>query len=239
MTRLNAPRSGAVEASECTISHPRPRRQPGQVLLLAPDPLDAARGVHRHDDPLRHAAEVPAASRFTNSVSAQIVDARRGAGSLPRGRLHPAGLAGDEEDEVEADVEHQPASDALIDVPGAPAAASHEKRRPVRGRQAAAAARPAPTSIAPAAPSGSSGSKKYGTLAADLAQHRQVRARDRDAAPHRLEHRQAEALGARRERRARRHLPERLELVGGHVVREDHALRRRPASAASERSSRS
>ena len=79
---------------------------------------------------------------------------------------------------------------------------------------------------------GVAGVEADGGVAGDLAQHRQVRAGDRHAARHRLEHRQAEALEARRGDHERRGGVERLEPVRvdgaeqPHVV--EHAALGRP-----------
>ena len=82
--------------------------QAGKVLLLAAHALGAAASPARARRPSRPAlrAASPAASRFTNAVKRM---SRRSGGQqrrdqLARRDLHPPGLAGHEEDEVQADV---------------------------------------------------------------------------------------------------------------------------------------
>ena len=80
-----------------------------EVLLLAANPLDAVRGVNGHHDLLRRAAERAGGLAVHEQREAQIVDRGKVRDRLARGGLHPAGLAGYQEDEVEPHEEHQAA----------------------------------------------------------------------------------------------------------------------------------
>ena len=108
-TRRKRPRAGAVLASECRTSIPARRAKPRQQLLLAAHPLDAvAREDRDLDDRRRELVPLPARR------ARLAVDERGHAQVGPHGGqraqqlagvdLHPALLAGHEEDEVQADV---------------------------------------------------------------------------------------------------------------------------------------
>jgi hypothetical protein len=88
--------------------HARPARQPGQQLLLAAHPLHSAAGV---DGDLDHVADlVPGPARRARLAADERRQPQLGAlaserpQQLARVDLHAALLAGDEEDEVQADV---------------------------------------------------------------------------------------------------------------------------------------
>ena len=84
------------------MSAPAARGRARRVHLVAEHPLDPAARIHRHDDALDVGPAVvqqPVAQQHQLDVVARGQRARQLAGV----HLHPAGLAGDEEGEVEGD----------------------------------------------------------------------------------------------------------------------------------------
>ena len=93
--------------------HPGPAGETGQQLLLAANPLDAVAGVDGNGD--RGDELRPRSAGLARRLAVdEGREARGGRGrgdecrdQLPRHDLHPPGLPGDEEDEVEAHVPHR------------------------------------------------------------------------------------------------------------------------------------
>ena len=125
--REAAPQRGG-RARRCTRSTPARRASPGKVLLLAAHPFHAPARVHRDHHLLADLGPGPAAlarrSRFTNEVSPDAVPRRQLEHQLARVGLHASLLAGGEEDQVQADVDHAPRPAWTYTCSSSPATAS-------------------------------------------------------------------------------------------------------------------
>ena len=112
-TRAKRPRAGAVEARQCTRSTPRaPRQRPG-LQLLAGDPLDPRRGSSGARPAGASALPFRPGEPVDERREPQVVARRERGDQLARVDLHPARLAGHQEDQVQPDVHRGQTSAAL------------------------------------------------------------------------------------------------------------------------------
>jgi hypothetical protein len=81
-----------------------------QMLLLPAHPLDAVARTHRYHLRLHVGDEVDGGLAVDERRQAQVLDRRQAGNQLARVGLHPAGLAGHHEDQVEADLDHDAAA---------------------------------------------------------------------------------------------------------------------------------